>query len=205
MSAVSGVRLAVAAFSILCGLTGVLAGSFEISQGNIETGGIVISTIDSENSLSGTLTYMAFTIVPNMLVTGITAIIVSVVTMVWAVWFVQRENGPLILLGLFVAQTLLGGGWILDLALITVILATRVGKPLDWWRSHLSPRAQVWLSNMLLPSLVAYAVISFSLLALTVACIRDSSLMVQMEYLATIMFVPMVLLILGAIAHDIRR
>lgn len=204
-NAVGGLRMAVAAFSILCGLTGVLAGVLEISQGDVETGGIVISTIESANGLSGTLTYLAFTVLPNMLVTGVAAIVVSVAAMVWAVGFVQRDNGPLVLLGLFVAQTLLGGGWILDLALITVILATRIGKPLNWWRSHLPSGAQDWLSRVLLPSLVAYAVISFCLLALTVASIEDSSLAVQMEYLATIMFVPMVLLILGAIAHDIRR
>jgi hypothetical protein len=40
-----GTRLVVAAFGTLCGLTGIIAGIFEVLQGNISTDGFVISTI----------------------------------------------------------------------------------------------------------------------------------------------------------------
>ena len=42
-----GLRLVVAAFGILCGLTGIIAGIFEVLQGNIPTNGFEISTIGS--------------------------------------------------------------------------------------------------------------------------------------------------------------
>ena len=199
----SGLRLVVASFAILCGVTGVTAGIFEISQGNIETEGFVITTIDPEHALAGELTYFAVTVIPNMAITGIVAIVVSMVVVVWAVFFVQRKHGPLILFGLFIAQTLLGGGWILDMAIITVALATRIGKPLSWWRRHLTGRTRVLMDRLLIPSLVCYAVISFGLIVLTVMIVDDQSWWDSLNLLAAIMFVPMVLMILGAFAHDV--
>ncbi len=201
----SGVRLVVASFAVLCGVTGVMAGCFEISQGNIGTDGFVITTIDPDHTLAGELTYFAVTVIPNMVLTGIASIIVSTVAMIWAIWFVQRRHGPLVLLGLFIAQTLVGGGWILDMAIITVILATRIGKPMDWWRRHLAERTRVLLDRLLFPSLVCYAVISFGLIALTIMIVQDPSWLEFLNLLATVMFAPMVLMILGAFAHDTER
>ena len=199
----SGIRLVVASFAVLCGVTGVMAGCFEIGQGNMETEGFVITTIDSEHTYAGELTYFAVTVIPNLVITGVASIIASIITVIWAVFFVQRRHGPLILLGLFVGQTLVGGGWILDMAIITVILATRIGKPLSWWRQHLTGRTRMALDRLLLPSLVCYAVISFGLIALTIMIVDDPSWWEPLNILATVMFVPMVLLILGALAHDI--
>ena len=203
--ALSGVRLVVAAFAALCGATGVMAGCFEISQGYTETAGFVITTIDPEHAMAGELTYFAVTIIPNMVLTGIASIIVSAIAVVWAIWFVHRKHGPLILLGLFVAQTLVGGGWILDMAIITVILATQIGKPMNWWHRHLTGRARVILDRLLLPSLACYAIISFGLIALTVMIVDDPTWWESLNLLATMMFVPMVLMILGAFAHDVGR
>ena len=199
----SGVRLVVASFAVLCGVTGVIAGCFEISQGSIEPEGFVITTIDPGHTLAGELTYFAVTVIPNLVITGIAAIIASTVAVIWAVFFVQRKHGPLILLGLFVAQTLVGGGWILDMAIITVILATRIGKPMSWWRLRLTGRTRMVLDRLLLPSLVSYAIISFGLIALTIMIVDDPSWWEPLNILATVMFVPMVLLILGALAHDL--
>ena len=201
----SGVRLVVASFAVLCGVTGVMAGCFEISQGNIATDGFVITTIDPEHTLAGELTYFAVTVIPNMVLTGIASIIVSTIAVIWAIWFVQRRHGPLVLLGLFVAQTLVGGGWILDMAILTAILATRIGKPMSWWRKHLTGRTHTWLNRLFFPSLVCYAVIFFGLIALTVMIVDDPSWWDSLNLLATVMFAPMVLMILGALAHDAGR
>jgi hypothetical protein len=202
---ITGVRMVVAAFGILCGLTGVIAGCFEISQGDVETGGFVISTIGPEYGLADDFTYFAFTIVPNMLVTGILAIVLSIAAAAWAIGFVHKKNGTPVLLGLFVGQTLVGGGWILDLAIITIILATRIGKPLTWWRSHFPIGLRIWFARLLLPALSSYVVISFGLLALTILSVGNPSLMTFMDPTAAVMFIPMVLMIFGALAHDVGR
>lgn len=107
----NGIRIVVAAFGILCGLTGIIAGSFEILQGNVSTGGFVISTIDSGYSMADDFTYFAVTIIPNFLVTGILAIIASLLVMAWSAKFVHRKKGVLVLAGLVILQTLVGGGW----------------------------------------------------------------------------------------------
>ena len=45
LGGLEGTRLVVAAFRTLCGLTGIIAGIFEVLQENIPTGGFLISTI----------------------------------------------------------------------------------------------------------------------------------------------------------------
>ena len=202
---IGGVRIVVAAFGILCGLTGVIAGYFEISQGNVETSDLVISTIGPEYGLANDFTYFAFTIVPNMLVTGILAVVFSIAATAWAIGFVHMKNGTQVLLGLFVGQTLVGGGWILDLAMITIILSTRIGRPLTWWRSHFPVGLRILFARLLPMALFSYVIISFALLALTVLSVRNPSLMAYMDPIATAMFIPMVLMVFGALAHDVGR
>lgn len=116
---VSGLKIVVAAFGILCGLTSIIAGFFEIRQGNIAPSGLVISTIGSSYIMANDFTYFAITIIPNLLVTGILSIIISGLVIIWSVRFVRRKNGALILLALSIMQMLVGGGWMIDLAIIT--------------------------------------------------------------------------------------
>jgi hypothetical protein len=202
---VSGIRVVVAAFGILCGLTGIIAGFFVIRQGNIAPSGFVISTIGSNYIMAEDFTYFAVTIIPNLLVTGILSIIISCSVIVWSVRFVHRKNGALILLALSIMQMLVGGGWVIDLAIITCIIATRIDKPLNWWRSHLPTRLRFWLAKLLTYSLIAYTIVSFSMLAITILGVNDVTLRKPMEMLATAMFIPVLLMIFGGLAHDIQR
>lgn len=202
---INGTRVVVAAFGILCGITGIIAGYFEIRQGNIAPSGFTISTIGSNYSMSEDFTYFAVTIIPNLLVTGILAVLVSSMVIIWAVKFVHKKNGVSILLGLSITQMLVGGGWVIDLALITCILATRIDKPLDWWRFHLPIKLQFWLTKFLPYSIGVYAVLSFIMLVLTVLGINDAIMLKPLELLATAMFVPIILMIFGGLTHDIQR
>jgi len=202
---VNGTRVVVAAFGILCGLTGIMAGFFEIQQGNIVPSGFTISTIGSKYSMADDFTYFAVTIIPNLLITGILAIVVSFMVTIWSVRFVHRKYGVLILLGLSIIQMLVGGGWVIDLALITCILATRIDKPLNWWRTHLSVRLRFWLTKLLPFALIIYAIISFIMLVLTILGVNDVTLIKSLDLLAAAMFVPIFLMIFGGLAHDIQR
>jgi hypothetical protein len=202
---VDGTRLVVAAFGILCGITGVIAGLFEARQGGVAPSGYVISTIGSNYVSADDFTYFAVTVVPNMFLTGMLAVIVSCLVIIWSVRFVHKKNGALILLGLSVVQMLVGGGWVIDLSVVSCILATRIGKPLNWWRSNLPAGIRLWLARHLAFSLAVYAVISSGMLVLTVLGVNDARYLKPMEPLAAAMFVPMLLMILGGLAHDIRR
>jgi hypothetical protein len=81
----------------------------------------------------------AMSIVPHFRITGILAIAVSLIFMVWATMFVQRRRGGLILILLSLILLLVGGGFGPPLlGLILGIAATRIHAPLRWWHAHLS-------------------------------------------------------------------
>lgn len=68
--------------------------------------------------------------------------------MTWAVVFINRKHGGSILMLISVVLLLVGGGFGPPLLGIIVGAAgTRAGKPLSWWRTHLSPRARRFLSG----------------------------------------------------------
>ena len=201
---IEGTRAVVAAFGILCGLTGMIAGVFEILQGNIVPSGLVISTIGPDHTMAADFTYFAITIIPNLLVTGILAVALGSFVTYWSIKGVQKPYGVVILAVLCAAQTLVGGGWVVDIAAITCILATRIGKPLNWWRSHMPGGIRTWLVRLLPASLVAYALVASGLLVLTVLGI-DSAVMIELiTVLAGFMFVPMLLMIFGGLATDVQ-
>jgi len=201
---IKGTRLVVAAFGILCGLTGIIAGFFETLQGNIAPSGLMISTIGSSYTMAEDFTYFAVTIIPNLLITGIAAILLSSLVIIWSIRYVDRKNGAIILLGLSIAQMLVGGGWVIDLAIITSLLATRINKPQEWWRKRLPDKPRRWLSRLFPYSVIAYGLISVSMLALTILGVNSETLIKLLEPLAAAMFIPIILMILGGIAHDIN-
>jgi len=201
----TGTRLVVAAFGSLCGLTGIIAGFFEILQGNSIPESIVISTIGPEYTMYEDFTYHAITIIPNFLVTGVLAIITSSLVILWSMKYIQRKNGALILLALSVAQMLVGGGWVIDLGVITSILATRIGKPLNWWRRNLPFNVRIWLVRFFPFSLISYVLISLSMLVLTIISVNSEALIKLLEPLAVVMFLPILLLIFGGLAYDIQN
>ena len=198
----SGLKLVVASFGILCGLTGMIAGVFMVLQGNIPTNGYVISTIGPEYTMYKDFTYYAITIVPNFLISGILAIITSSLVIIWSLRYVHRRNGALVLLILSITQMLVGGGWVIDLAIITFILATRIGKPLEWWSRIIPDIVQVRLARVFPYSVVGFVLVSLCMLVLTVVGVNSESLIKLLEPLAIVMFFPIILMTLGGITVE---
>ena len=199
-----GTHTLVKAFGLLCGLTGILAGIFEVLQGNTWADGFEISTIGSAYTMADDFTYHAVTIIPNFLLTGILAIIVSSVVIVWSSRYVERPYGVLTLFALCIVQMLVGGGWVIDVGLFMCIFATRIGKPLNWWRTHLPNSARYWLARLYPVSLVLFGIIAGSMLVLTVLGVNSVVLIESITPLAGLMFIPMLLMMFGALATDIE-
>ncbi|MFX0125844.1 MAG: hypothetical protein ACFFAE_19635 [Candidatus Hodarchaeota archaeon] len=202
---ISGVRVVVAAFGILYGITGIIAGIFEILQGNNAPDGFLISTIGSNYLMAEDFTYFAITIIPNFLLTGILAVIVSWLIVIWSIAFVHKKYGVPVLLALSITQMLVGGAWVIDLAIITCVLATRIDKPLNWWRSHLPENIQLWLTKLFPFSIIVYAIVAFSMLNLTILGVNNRMFIDIIGILAAFMFVPMLLMIFGGLAYEIQR
>ena len=118
---INATRTIAVAFGFFCGLTGMIAGYFEILQGNIAPGRLIISTIGPSYSMWTTYsildlmeTYSAMTIIPNFFITGMVAIMVSFLVIVWSVVFLHKKHGVIIFLLLSIIQLLVGAGFVID-------------------------------------------------------------------------------------------
>lgn len=161
-------RVVASVTGILVGLTGFEHGLFEVLQGNVPLRVGVIEAIGPAQRLWENATEPAYTIVPNFLVTGILAMIIGLMIMIWSATYIDRKNGAWILALLAIAVFLVGGGFApLVLAVIPVVATTQIDKSLSWRRSYLPSLALDFLSRLWIWVFTTFAVLC--LLALIIA------------------------------------
>lgn len=159
----SATRVVASTLGVLVGFFGVEHGVFEILRGNVATGGLMIDAIGPAHELWPGAMEPAFTIVPNFLITGILAVTVGLLTAIWAVAFIDSRYGAGVLLVLCIVLFLVGGGSPpITTGIVAYLVASRIDKPLPWWRRHLSDRARGVLAGWWPWSLVAYVVIALA-------------------------------------------
>jgi hypothetical protein len=97
---------------ITAGIGGLEHGYFEILQGSTKPAGLMIVSMglpcvpeEIWNACEP-----AMTILPNFLITGILAVILGLLILVWSATFIQHKNGGLVLILLSAASLLFGGG-----------------------------------------------------------------------------------------------
>jgi hypothetical protein len=153
-------RVTATVIAILLGMSGFFNhGLFEVLQGNKPTNGFYIEAIGEAHRFWLHGTEGAFTLIPNFLITGIFAMLVSVAVIIWAVKFLHKEHGATVFLLLMITLTLFGGGiGHIVLFLPTWAYATRINKPLLWWKKILSEKVrkvlvQLWMPLLLITSL----------------------------------------------------
>ena len=100
----------------LAGVIGIVAGSIgafhgynEILQGNVAPNGILIKACPGITAMGEG---PAMTIVPNFFATGIVAVLLSLMVLIWATMFIEKKNGGLILIILSILLLLAGGGFL---------------------------------------------------------------------------------------------
>lgn len=161
----SATRITVSTFGAVMGLAGLEHGIGEVLQGNVAPEGVMILSWPDSEVLELLGGEPAMTIVPNLLVTGVLTILVSLVFIVWATMFVHRKHGGLVLIVLSGLMLLVGGG--LNPPVFGVLLgvvATRINAPLTWWRTHLSTGSRRFLAKVWPWSLVAGVIAWLSVL-----------------------------------------
>jgi hypothetical protein len=153
-------RITASVIGVLLGIAGLINhGLFEILQGNTPTNGFFIEAIGEANRFWVHGTEGAFTVIPNFLVTGICAILISLAIILWSLKYIQVKHGATIFLSLLIVLTLVGGGLgYIILFLPTWAYATRINKPLDWWKNKLSVRFRKALSKIWIYCLVATSI-----------------------------------------------
>ena len=126
-------RIIAASFGIFAGFGGLEHGYFEMLQGNVRPESIMIASMGAPcvPEEIWNLCEPAMTIIPNFLVTGILAMVLGLVTMVWAATFVQRPHGGTVLVLLSFGLLLFGGGIFPPvIGIIGGVIGTRINKPL---------------------------------------------------------------------------
>jgi hypothetical protein len=148
---------------VLVGLAGIEHGILEVLQGHVRPESLMIDAIGPSQRLWEHAAETALTIVPSFLVSGILAIIVGLALVVWAAAFVHTRFGPGVLLLLSIVLFLVGGGFApILLSLLAFAAATRIWKPLGWWRSFLPASVRRFMAR-LWPWVLVAAVLSFVL------------------------------------------
>jgi hypothetical protein len=153
-------RVIVTTIGVIFGVAGFNHGFFEFLQGNTPTGGLFIHAIGDAQRFWPQGTEDAFTIIPNFMITGILAMLLGVTIIIWSLRFIQEPYGPTGFLVLFILLFLVGGG-IGQIAFFVPAwaFATRMNKPLTWWRNVL-PRStwpflsKLWIITLALSSII---------------------------------------------------
>jgi hypothetical protein len=159
----SATRISASSIGALAGFAGMEHGFFEIIQGNVKTGGLIINAIGSSQRFWELGGECAFTIIPNFLITGILAMFMGMIVIVWSITFIHRKFAAWILMSLSIIMFLVGGGFAPPvLAILAIILATRINKPLKWAKKYL-PRKLLAIFAWLWPwSLIGLPVSMFT-------------------------------------------
>jgi hypothetical protein len=204
-------RVVASTFAAIVSIAGVMHGCFEILQGDSAPSGLVINAIGPEQRIWDYAALHAFTVIPNLRVTGILAIIFGLLATLWAVAFIGRRSGPWGMLLLSLGLFLVGGGFgPLFNGTFASLVATRINKPLTWWRTHLPSGVRNFLVK-LWPGMLVFYVLVFLLAVETTIFGQPLTLLFDADttYLVVLrsgnfMLVVMLLAVLSAFAYDIE-
>jgi hypothetical protein len=200
-------RWVVSVYGILIGLAGIEHGIFEILQGDVPTSDLMIDAIgDAYRFWPGSME-RALTIIPNFLWTGIFAVLFGILVVIWSYLFVQRKYGATVFFVLAVTLFLVGGGFApIFLTLLGAGAATRIEKPLNWWRTHLPAQeglAKMWPSILILFVIVFWSAVGIQIFGIPLLAV--DIIYAIMGILSIIMVILMPLVVIVGIAYDIKK
>lgn len=152
----------VSTLGIIFGIGGIAHGFFETLQGNTATNGFFIEAIGEADRMWLHGNEPAFTIIPNFLITGIAAISVGVIVVIWSAGFMHKKHASSIFLALFILLFLVGGG-VAQVIFFTVgwAMSTQIRKTLRWWRRVLPAGMRRFVSKLWRPFLIVGSVSVF--------------------------------------------
>jgi hypothetical protein len=101
----------VAAFGALVAVAGVEHGIGELLQGSVAPSGLLIQSWPGPGPFEGLSGEPAMTVIPNLLATGVLAILSSLAFLVTAVFYSDRKNCGAVLLGLCAVMLLTGASF----------------------------------------------------------------------------------------------
>lgn len=157
-------------------------------------------------------TETALTIIPNFLITGIFAVIFGLLVTIWAGALIDKKYGAWIFGLLSLILWLVGGGFApIFMSILGFAAATRINKPLKWWRKHLPVNLRGFLSRLWPWSIIIYVLVfamgvEIAIFGYPLLWVFDANVTYTIQWtLALIMVVLWPVSIITALAHDIRK
>lgn len=134
----SAARLVASILGVFAGIGGLMHGPGEILQGNVAPSGIAFDSWTVEPIATNVGGEPAMTIVPNLLITGILTILVSLAVISWAAVFIGKRQGGIVLILLSVLMLLVGGGFAPPLiGILSGIAGLGISAPIPGWYKNL--------------------------------------------------------------------
>ncbi|MFB0502766.1 MAG: hypothetical protein ACETWE_02945 [Candidatus Bathyarchaeia archaeon] len=209
---ISATRADASTLGVLVGLAGIEHGFFEMLQGNVTPSGIMIDAIGPEQRFWEYGTETALTIIPNFFVTGILAVIVGLLVTIWAGYYIDKKYGARVLMLLSIILWLVGGGFApIFMAIFAGVAATRINKPLNWWRAHLPAFIRGFLAKLRPWSIISFVVVfvigvEIAIFGYPLLWFYSADVTFSIQYsLGYIMVGLMPVSIITAFAHDIQK
>lgn len=199
-------RITASALGIYAGLLGMAHGIYEVLQGNVRQVSMMFNAIGPPCQASKTAhaCFPAMSIVSNMRVTGVLAILIGLLMVTWAVAFIQRKHGGLVMILLSTLLLLVGGGFIPPMiGILSGTLGSWINIPLTWRLRNLSDSTKLVLTKMWPWSLVIF--FSWILLQMLLGVVYTELVLKMSSLFLFIEFGLVVLVALTAFAFDIQN
>jgi hypothetical protein len=149
ITTLSAARIAASIFGVLAGLGGITHGIGEVLQGPVAPNGIWIYSWTQGPIATNMGGEPGITIVPNLLVTGILTIIISLFVIIWAAIHVPRKIGGRILILLSVIMLLVGGGVGPPImGILAGVAGLGINAPPGWWRKRVPVSVRRFLAAL---------------------------------------------------------
>src|SRR5512145_1849256 len=125
-------KIVATCLGIVAGIAGLEHGYFEILQGSTRPASLAFPSMGPPCVAERVWNACepAMSILPNFLITGILTVLLGLVMIVWAAFFVQHKHGGTVLILLSIALLLLGGGFFPPIiGLAGGLAGVRINKP----------------------------------------------------------------------------
>jgi len=209
----SALRMVASSTGVVAGIGGIEHGFLEMLQGNSVPSGRVVEAIGVAQRFWVYGTEPAFTIIPNFLVTGILAMIVGLMVIIWSIAFIDTKYGALVLLCLSTIMFLVGGGFAPPVfAIVAILAAILMNKPFRWLRTHIPEKLIDLLARLWKIALVPF--IALSLIEMINAIFgypllwffdEDKIVDIQMTFGNIIFFGLGPIVLITSLAYDIKK
>jgi hypothetical protein len=198
----------VAVSGVLFGAAGIEHGVGEILQGSVPPPALVFSSWPDSDFLQVLAGEPAMSVLPDLRITGILTIVVSLILIVWSLLLLRRERGALVQIPLYLMLLLVGGGLAPPvMGIILAAIAVRGEAALARQKASPASRpmsglARHWRAALLVGLLGYFLLLPGVPLLYALFRIENAALI---GALALLSFGGLLLALLGAIASDLHR